>query len=207
MTKPTCLAEDGCSNVQFRKGLCNRHYRQSLGKTCSECPSTLVVAQGLCSAHYTRKQRHGDVHATSFVKGDDEARFWSHVTRLGDDECWPWTAYVDGKGYGIFKVAGENWPVHRWAYHHFVAPVPDEMTIDHVKDKGCTRKDCVNFLAHLEVVTRAENTMRGGGAGAVNARKTHCIRGHEFTPSNTLIRKGGGRTCRTCKRLRQNRTS
>lgn len=206
MTKPAC-STDECSNTSFRKGLCSRHYRASSGKVCTVCGDP-TLAGGLCSKHYYRQQRHGDVEAVAFIKGDIEARFWSHVDRRGDDECWPWTAYVDKKGYGIFRVEeGTNTPAHRWAYDRFVATVPAEMTIDHVKDKGCTRKDCVNFLVHLEVVTRAENTMRGGGAGAVNARKTHCIRGHEFTPSNTMIRKNGSRTCRACKKLRQNRTS
>lgn len=36
------------------------------------------------------------------------------------------------------------------------------------------------------------------------APKTHCIRGHEFTPENTVIvRDGKARACRVCKRDRQ----
>lgn len=178
MTKQLCAAGDGCTEV--------------------------TLAKGLCTKHYYRQKRHGSVDAVAFIKGDDEARFWSHVDRRGDSECWPWTASTDRKGYGIFRMPERPFPAHRWAYNRFVAPVPDDMTVDHVKDWGCTRKDCVNFLAHLEVVTNEENVMRGDGACAVNARKTHCIRDHEFTPSNTMVRKNGGRTCRACKRLRQN---
>ncbi|MGP3708480.1 NUMOD4 motif-containing HNH endonuclease [Gordonia paraffinivorans] len=37
-----------------------------------------------------------------------------------------------------------------------------------------------------------------------NGRKTHCKRGHEFTPENTIVRKGGKRACRTCVRNRDN---
>ena len=29
-------------------------------------------------------------------------------------------------------------------------------------------------------------------------KATHCKRGHEFTPGNTILRKEGGRKCRTC---------
>lgn len=204
MTKLTCSIND-CPNVAQKKGkgMCWKHYRASRAIPCSVggCSDTAAAA-GMCTLHYTRQQRHGDTDSVAFVKGDDEARFWSHVDRRGDDECWPWTAYTNQKGYGIFKMPDRPHPAHRWAYEHFVGPIPEDLTIDHVKDRGCTRKDCVNFLVHLEVVTRTENTMRSGGAGAVNARKTHCIRGHEFTPSNTLIRKNGGRTCRACKKLR-----
>jgi hypothetical protein len=30
--------------------------------------------------------------------------------------------------------------------------------------------------------------------------KSHCKRGHEFTPENTYIPPGGGKRCRTCHR-------
>jgi hypothetical protein len=42
--------------------------------------------------------------------------------------------------------------------------------------------------------------MRGFGLPAINARKTHCIHGHEFTVENTNIRPNGWRECRACKR-------
>lgn len=33
-----------------------------------------------------------------------------------------------------------------------------------------------------------------------NGRKTHCKRGHEFTPENTATNKRGARLCKTCRR-------
>jgi hypothetical protein len=139
----------------------------------------------------------------AYIRGDDEARFWSHVDRRGPEDCWPWTAGTDRWGYGQFRVEGRLWPAHRWAFHHFVRPVPAALTIDHVKAWGCTRTDCVNYLAHIEVVPGVENTLRGNGVCAINKRKTHCKRGHPFSPSNTLIRTDGSRYCRTCKYLRE----
>lgn len=38
--------------------------------------------------------------------------------------------------------------------------------------------------------------------GTPNAAKTHCKRGHEFTPENTRLRPSGGRTCRACHRAK-----
>jgi len=42
----------------------------------------------------------------------------------------------------------------------------------------------------------------GRGDGVLNANKTHCHKGHEFTPENTYLvaqRGGTARNCRTCK--------
>lgn len=33
--------------------------------------------------------------------------------------------------------------------------------------------------------------------------KTHCRRGHPFTPENTLITKSYAKVCKTCKRRRE----
>lgn len=138
----------------------------------------------------------------TFIRGDDEARFWSHVDRREPEECWLWTAGADRWGYGQFRVEGRIWPAHRWAYHHFVEPVPDDLTIDHVRAWGCTTTLCVNFTAHLEVVPGTVNVIRGNGICAINARKTHCKRRHLFSPSNTIIRTDGSRRCRTCMVMR-----
>ena len=69
---------------------------------------------------------------------------------------------------------------------------------------------CVN-PAHLEAVTHRENVLRGAGVSAIQARKTHCKHGHEFTPENTMkVRTpsgNGGRRCRTCDRIRKRITA
>jgi len=33
-----------------------------------------------------------------------------------------------------------------------------------------------------------------------NARKSHCHRGHRFTPDNTYVRPNGSRNCRACRK-------
>jgi hypothetical protein len=89
--------------------------------------------------------------------------------------------------------------VHRVAYEYFVGPIPDGLTLDHL----CKNKCCVNHQ-HLEPVTRSENAKRGAVSNPVivaNREKTHCSRGHEFTPENTY-RHGPSRHCRECGRSR-----
>jgi hypothetical protein len=123
-------------------------------------------------------------------------RFEERVEVL-DTGCWFWAGAKTHNGYGVFNDGG--WVrAHRWAYEHFIAPIPSELTIDHL----CRIPSCVN-PTHLEPVTVRENTLRSPVAPtAVNARKTHCKRGHPFDQMNTLVRLTG-RGCKTCLRERK----
>ena len=122
----------------------------------------------MCDKHRKRFERHGDPLATSRIVGDDETRWWSHVTRYGDDECWPWTAYCDENGYGVFSVSGKIVRAHRWGYERYVAAIPGSLVPDHtchdpdVCQLGgeCPHRRCVNYH-HLEPVTNRENSLRG----------------------------------------------
>lgn len=130
-------------------------------------------------------------------------RFLEKVLYATDGSgCWLWQAYIDASGYGRFnRGPGISPMAHRYAYEEFVGPIPDGLQLDHVKALGCRHRHCVNPL-HLEPVTHTENVARGISFGAVNATKTHCVSGHEFTPENTITRpdRPGTRECRTCAR-------
>jgi hypothetical protein len=85
--------------------------------------------------------------------------------------------------------------------------VPDGLVIDHVKDRGCRFRDCVN-VDHLEPVTLLENSRRGQPDGVWGgdwgqAAKEECPAGHAYDEANTYVwRKAGKeeRGCRTCRR-------
>lgn len=55
-------------------------------------------------------------------------------------------------------------------------------------------RGCVN-PAHLEPVTRQENSRRGF---LPHAAKTHCRNGHPYNEENTRITSKGWRVCRMC---------
>ena len=161
-------------------------------------------ARGYCNKHYQRILKHGDVNWVPSRERDPEIRFWEKVNKRGANGCWEWTSALSTSGYGRFKPGHPRPPkaAHRYAYELAIGPIPSGLELDHL----CRNRACVN-PGHLEPVTRRENQLRGLGVSGINARKTHCKRGHEFTPENTRIRAEGGRACRECIRvhaLRQN---
>ena len=131
----------------------------------------------------------------------------------GPGGCRPWTGTINPiMGYGTLSIGGKNHYVHRLAYTLFVGPIPDGMDVDHKCHNGdescngdvpCLHRRCTN-PAHLEPVPHRINVTRSHlTAAGKNARKTHCSRGHEFTPENTMRSSGGGRACRACHNLKQ----
>lgn len=110
-------------------------------------------------------------------------------------DCLIWTGAASGKPdpYGTIMVAGVHTKAHRLWYELEVGPIGEGLQLDHL----CRRTLCCN-PDHLEPVTGKVNILRSTGPAAINAAKTRCKNGHEFTPENTILRKGGGRKCRTC---------
>lgn len=123
-----------------------------------------------------------------------EALFWSYVDRTDPSACWTYPQKASVNGYAVVTVFGRSMLAHRYAYEISVGAIPDGLQLDHL----CRNRRCVN-PAHLEPVSQRENLLRGEGFAGTNARKTHCKRGHEFTPENTRLRPGG-RDCRACAR-------
>jgi hypothetical protein len=86
----------------------------------------------------------------------DVGRFLAKVDVREPNECWPWTGATQTRGYGSFGTGdGRTALAHRVAYELWVGPIPADLTIDHL----CFNKRCMN-VAHMEVVTRAENSVR-----------------------------------------------
>lgn len=124
-----------------------------------------------------------------------QERFWQKVDVSG--VCWEWTASTKGNGYGQVKHRDRKSPMfsHRVSYEILVGAIPEGMTLDHL----CKNTLCVN-PDHLEVVTGGVNTLRSNAPTAINARKTHCPAGHEYTPDNLVADRG--RRCKICHRAK-----
>lgn len=125
-----------------------------------------------------------------------QSRFWPKVDKASSPSgCWLWTAAIAWNGYGNFRLEGRSAFAHRVAYTWIVGPVASELDLDHL----CRVRNCVN-PEHLEPVTRRENLLRGEGITAVNAKKTHCPKGHPYNETNTYRPPTGhSRGCRICR--------
>lgn len=124
---------------------------------------------------------------------DPALRFFDKIL-VADGGCWPWGGALDEAGYGHFYCGnGKHARTHRFAYELLIGPIPDGLVIDHL----CRVRHCVN-PDHLEPVTGEENSRRQIRTRPPRKLVTHCIRGHAYTPENTLVRQKAGRRVREC---------
>lgn len=144
-------------------------------------------AKGYCLIHYLRVLKYGVTELPKKLTGRD--LIYSRIEIVGD--CWLWVGSTFPTGYG---QCGNDY-AHRVSYSVFVGPIPDDLHIDHVRERGCRFRLCVN-PAHLEPVTIAENNRR--------VTLTTCRKGlHPWTEENTYVRPDGRRYCRACVRSRR----
>ena len=132
---------------------------------------------------------------------DDLSVAWLMSKVQMKDGCWNWTEQISPRGYCDAWVPGVGrMRAHRASYEIFYGPIRSGLTIDHLcRNHMCVRPD------HLEAVTVKENTLRGISFSAVNARKTHCKRGHAFDGANTMKQRTG-RRCRICRNIGRSRS-
>ncbi len=211
----------GCDKPLKMQGLCNGHDQQRRhGKELrplrkrrlktEESPRCkfprcehYAAGNGLCDGHY-RQQRLGKELTPLY-----ETQRRKHTPpRIICDEapcprsdligpCHIFRGEKDDGGYGRVRIDGRDKGVHVICWEREKGgSVAKGMEIDH----QCRVRACCN-TDHLREVTghvnKTENVV--GSFWMLNAAKTHCPRGHEYTPENTY-RYPSGRECKTCKK-------
>lgn len=110
--------------------------------------------------------------------------------------CWRWLLGKDRDGYGRVKRGGRNRRPHRYILELFGHHIPEGYEVDHL----CKVRDC-SYPPHLEAVPPIVNLRRSDAPPVVNARATHCHRGHPLSGDNLYIAPNdpGRRGCKACR--------
>ena len=135
-------------------------------------------------------------------------RNWSNVGELVANNtvtdaggCWVWQRSLSHGMYGNLWVDGRVQAAHRYVYEQMVRPIPEGKQLHH----DCKNSRCVN-PSHLMEVTPLEHVHEERGSCA---NRTHCPKGHAYTPENTKRQFLSGsngqkywkRMCRECHRI------
>ena len=121
------------------------------------------------------------------------------TTRDESSGCLLWGGHISPNGYA--KLG--RFYAHRLAYENAFGPIGIGLHIDHVMDRGCKHRHCIE-PTHLEAVTQKENNRRQPNV-IKQLNTTHCPHGHSYDAQNTWIRKRGNgfkRECRKCHYIR-----
>lgn len=173
-----------CERVHWARGLCDAHYQQSRR------------GRPLVPLYFQYRQR-GSPPRIKYTE--------SPVSDVGRKNglTTPCRIFC-GKtrdGYGVVCINHKkNVGVHKYLWEQLHGPVEKGRVLDH----QCMNRACCN-PGHLRVVTRRVNNLENSrSVSAINAAKTHCVRGHLLNATNTWVSAKGARRCRVCKRIRTN---
>lgn len=106
----------------------------------------------------------------------------------------------DHHGYPYLNLCQDGverrWRVHILVALTFIGPRPDGMQVRHL-DGNSSNPHASNLAYGTPSQNGLDSVLHGTNA---QSRKTHCPRGHEYTPENTLV-SGGRRYCRACRKV------
>lgn len=183
-----------------------------LAKPCEFCGTTMTpktfpcglkesprrfAERRFCDKTCVNAHRRAESEANAEI--DDVIRLISKI-ELEPNGCWRWLGHIDRGGYGLVWMRGKTRIAHRAMYMMLRGPIPNNLTLDHLcRDTRCVNPD------HLEPVTAAVNGLRGNTFQGINARKTHCHRGHPLSGPNLRIDRNKGRPSRACRQCERER--
>jgi NUMOD4 motif/HNH endonuclease len=96
--------------------------------------------------------------------------------------------------YSGSKASARTWAVHVLVAMAFCEGHAPGLEVRH--ENGDKHNNAASNLSWGTHQVNQQDMIRHGTH--LNARKTYCDNGHEFTPANTYIRPSGHRACRKC---------
>ncbi len=130
--------------------------------------------------------------------------------KVNESGCWVWQGYCNPRwGYGHTAWRGRTWAVHRLMWTVMRGEIPAGKIVCH----SCDNPPCCN-PEHVWLGTDKENHIdktRKGRHHYDKNTKTHCKKGHEFSPENTKLAPVKGRPglfkrqCQECLKISHSR--
>lgn len=118
--------------------------------------------------------------------------------------CWFYNGMITSEGYHKMNFNHRQWYLHRLVFFIFK---PEEFTESAKILHKCNNRRCWN-PDHLYNGTKADNARDAINAGThvsvLQAAKTHCPNGHEYTNENTYRQPSRPmvRRCKKCIRIK-----
>jgi hypothetical protein len=108
----------------------------------------------------TKNRRKPKYNKAIFADDSLNQRFWSKVQKT--DGCWLWTAALDDKGYGLFKLDRAMQKAHRVAWRMIVGSTGCFDLLHTCDNPRCVRPD------HMRLGTHSENMKDCASKGRLN---------------------------------------
>lgn len=107
-----------------------------------------------CRRHLRWLEQYGTLEPPKMAQGSLEFRFWKHVQKREDDECWEWEADTSRAGYGSLwnSESNKNISAHRFSYELHNGSIEAGRHVLHT----CDNKRCVN-PKHLRLGSCKQN--------------------------------------------------
>jgi hypothetical protein len=167
-----------------------------------------AMRNGLVTPEQIRFRR---IKLRTLSAGEYNAAWLARVkekTTLSERGCWVWQGWATVRGYGQTTYHGKGVRIHRKTFE-IVNGV--ELATEQYVCHSCDVKRCCN-PDHLWLGDTSSNMLDFVVKGKHYWRnKTHCPKGHEYTPENTYVRpasagqRAGSRACKECTRIRMAR--
>lgn len=119
--------------------------------------------------------------------------------------CWLWQGARINNGHGSLRINNQHLMPHRLSamLYHGLDINNAFINANHIIE--CPNKHCWN-PEHIYVGNQFDNMQdnlkMGIGIAAKRKARSHCNRGHEYTPENTYITVKNVRMCRACRNLK-----
>lgn len=115
--------------------------------------------------------------------------------------CWELCIKTSSRGYSRIEGEKKEYLAHRISAAHHLGLNLNDRVKQALHKNECYNRACWN-PEHLYVGNASLNMRNAVDIGKKNQKKTHCKRGHEFTPDNLYLDWKGNRYCKECDKLR-----